>query len=117
MKRILIIDNEEKIRRVYRNALVEEGFEVLEAETVWLGVIEIFRASDIDLVLWGINPHRISEDHLLRIAKEHDLRIKVIVSSVCSLNQQRGLIPGANDYFDKMESVDVLIQKVNHILQ
>jgi len=40
----------------------------------------------------------------------------LIISSVYSIDEQKHFVPNANDYFDEVQGVDVLIEKVKKVL-
>lgn len=117
MKKILIIDDEEKIRTAYRTVLTKEGFEILEARDAAQGISEMFRNEDIDLVLLDIKMAEMNGSRVMGIIEDYDLPFKVIVSSVYSVDEQKHFVPNANDYFDKVQGVDVLISKVKSVLR
>lgn len=116
MKKILIIDDEEKIRVAYKAALTNEGFEILEAKDAAQGIWEMFRNEDIDLVLLDIKMPEMNGGRVRDIIEDYDLPFKVIVSSVYSVDEQKHSVPNANDYFDKVQGIDVLIDKVKRVL-
>ncbi|HOY09643.1 MAG TPA: response regulator [Candidatus Omnitrophota bacterium] len=116
MKKILIIDDEEKIRAAYRNVLAQEGFEVVEARDAAHGISEILRNQDINLVLLDIKMPGMNGGNVKDLVGRFDLPLKFIVSSVYCVDDQRRYVPGADDYFDKVQGVDVLIEKVKRVL-
>ena len=116
MKKILIIDDEERIRTAYRTVLTKEGFEILEAKDSAQGIWEMFRNEDIDLVLLDIKMPEMGGSKIRRIIEDYDLPFKIIVSSVYPIDEQKNFIPNAHDYFDKVQGVDVLISKVRKVL-
>lgn len=116
MKKILIIDDEEKIRNVYRNLLTKEGFEVLEAKNASQGTFKLISSEQIDLILLDINMPEIDGVIMRDVINEYDPQFKIIVASVYPIDEQRQAIPNANDYFDKVQGVDVLIEKVKKVL-
>ena len=59
MKRLLIVDDEEKIRLIIRKYGEFEGYEIEEAEN-GMQAIEICREKDFDLILLVNNPKNIS---------------------------------------------------------
>jgi DNA-binding NtrC family response regulator len=80
MARILVIDDEEQIRRVLRRALEAEGHEVLEArngaEALWL-----HRATPAELVITDIlMPEKDGLEVLMALRREAP-RLKVIAMS------------------------------------
>ena len=116
MKKILIIDDEVKIRNVYRDVLTREGFKVLDAQDAEQGIAQIFKNNDIDLVLLDINIPRNNSHTIMDMRKDCGLPFKVIVSSVYSVDEQKHSIPSADDYYDKAQGIDILINKTKNIL-
>jgi hypothetical protein len=53
---------------------------------------------------------------LYEIAQVFCGKSKIIVTSVYPLEDQKKLIPGAADYYDKSDSLQILIRKVNRLL-
>jgi len=116
MKKILIIEDEEKIRNAYRHLLTKEGFEVLEAKDATQGTFMLVSARQIDLILLDINMPEIDGIIMRDVIKEYDQQFKVIVASVYPVDEQKLAIPNADDYFDKVQGVDVLMDKVRKVL-
>ena len=76
----------------------------------------MFRNEDIDLVLLDIKMPEMNGSRVRNIIEDYNLSFKVIVSSVYSVDEQKHFIPDADDYFDKVQGVDILIEKVKKIL-
>jgi hypothetical protein len=53
---------------------------------------------------------------LYEIAQIFCQKSKIIVTSVYSLEDQKRLISGAADYYDKSDSLQVLVRKVNRLV-
>lgn len=116
MKKILIIDDESKIRNTYKELLTKEGFNVLEAKNATQGVFKLISTENIDLVLLDIHMPEIDGIIMRDVITEYDPKFKVIVASVYPIDEQKQAIPRADDYFDKVQGVDVLIEKVRKVL-
>ncbi|HRZ39884.1 MAG TPA: response regulator [Candidatus Omnitrophota bacterium] len=113
---ILIVEDEFKIRRLFSGQLEDLGYRTLEAEDGELGLELFAKEPDIGLVILDIAlPGRIGMKVYEGI-KGRNTPVKVIVSSVFPAEDQRSLIPGADEYFDKAEGVDILIEKVERLL-
>ena len=115
MKTILVVDDEERIRSVYVKVLQREGFHILEAATA-RDANELLLRNPVDLILLDINMVEVDGTILYEIAQTFHKKAKVIVSSVYPLEDQKKLVRGAEDYYDKSDSIKVLIQKVNAIM-
>jgi DNA-binding NtrC family response regulator len=110
-KRILIVEDEEKLRRVYREVLADQGFTILEAEDAGeaYGVLE---REYIDLIILDIRMEEVDGATLNEVIRFFFRDKKVLVASVYPVEDQRILIPDAFDYFDKAQGIDLLVQKV-----
>lgn len=115
MKRILIIDDEPKIRRLYSSLLSGEGFSVFEARNADEAT-GVLIAMQVDLVLLDIKMPETDGCEMRKTIKEYDEKLKVIVASVYPLDEQRQRIPAADDYFDKAQGTEVLLSKVKRAL-
>ncbi len=65
MKKILLIEDEEHIRKFVKISLKREGFQVVEAETGELGIEEVAKESPdiviLDIMLPGIDGYKVCE--------------------------------------------------------
>lgn len=111
MKRILIIDDEQRIRDVYIRILVEEGFLVRQASDA-KRAFNIMIREKIDLILLDINMPEINGGTMMEVIREFDPNLKVIVASVYPIDRQREIISGAYNYHDKSEGLIPLLQKI-----
>ena len=115
MKRILVVDDEEKIRAMYTKLLRSEGFPVLEAHDA-IEAHEILKREHIDLILLDIKMARINGNVLYEIIQFFHKKSQVIVTSFHQVEEQQRIIQGAADYHDKSQGVDLLISKVKKAL-
>ena len=103
--------------RVYANLLRAEKFNVEEASDSE-NALEILRNRDIDIMLLDINMPGVNGVDLLKMIRSNMVReLKVIVSSVYPVYEQELVIPDADGYFDKSQSLDMLIKKISRILE
>ena len=116
MNRVLIIDDEEKVLDAYKRLLEEEGLDVLVAKNASEGTRALIGEQTIDLILLDINMYEIDGGYIKEIIDEYDPELKVIVSSVRPLEEQKEIIPKAYDYFDKSRGTDLLLKKVRKAL-
>jgi CheY-like chemotaxis protein len=111
MKTILIVDDEKKIQSVFGRILCREGFNILKAANAE-EAHEILMKHRVDLVLLDINMPKIDGSVFYEMVELFFKQTKVIVASVYPLEDQKILIKGAVDYYDKSDSLKVLIEKV-----
>jgi hypothetical protein len=94
VQKVLIVEDEEKIRNIYTKLLTDEGYDVRSSSNV---------SDAYDILLYEV----------LRFMRN---KSRVLVASVYSLDTQRSLIPGASGYFDKSSGLDVLLGTIKSIL-
>lgn len=116
MKKILIVDDEEKIRRIYGALLTLENYEVITAEDWEVATTIILTRKDIALILLDINLPIVDGAALYDAIRLYDQNTKVLVVSAYPIEDQKRLVMKADDYFDKSQGTDTLIQKVNDLL-
>lgn len=78
--KILIVDDDQHIRRLYEEELKEEGYEVVVASTGKEG-LELFEKENPDLVTLDILMPDIDGIKLLRQMKERRPRVPIIMST------------------------------------
>ena len=115
MKKILIIDDEERILEIYIRTFVEAGFIVRRAKNAWEATNILIR-EDMDLVLLDIRMPNINGKTIFEIIQEYNPNIKVIVFSVYPINVQKQMVPLAKDFYDKSEGPLNLLEKVTNAL-
>mgnify|MGYP001017581174 CR=1 FL=1 len=113
--KILIVDDEERIRSVFVKIMQREGFDVIEAAGAG-EAYDILLENAVDLILLDINMMNVDGTVLYEIAQMFCEKSKIIVTSVYPLEDQKKLIQGAADYYDKSDSLQILIRKVNRLL-
>lgn len=111
MKKILIIDDEERIRDIYSRLFVQAGIIVRRAKNATEATNIMIREA-IDLILLDVKMAVVDGREMFDIIKEYDPHGKVIISSVYPVEKQRELIPRALDYYDKSDGPIKLLEKV-----
>jgi DNA-binding NtrC family response regulator len=115
MNRILVIDDEPNLRLIYREALSEGGYKVLEAESSH-ETFEILKRETIDLVVLDIKLRSESGlDVLQRIANEFP-NLPVILCSAYVSFQNDYTSWLAESYIVKSSDPEELLGEVNKVL-
>ncbi len=116
MPKALIVDDEKKVRKNYRELLSREAFEVLEAENGEEAGLQLIQHADIDLILLDIHMPVVNGMVLFDLIKLNNPSSKVIVASVYPIDDQKRVIDEADVYHDKSEGFDVLLLKIKKVL-
>jgi CheY-like chemotaxis protein len=115
MHSILIVDDEARIRDVYQKMFEKEGFQVFAASNA-PDAKDLLLQQSIDIVLLDINMDEVNGRELYEVIRSFHRDVNIIVSSVYPIDEQKEMIPEAQDYFDKSEGVKALIKKVRKVL-
>ena len=117
MEKILVVDDEQKVTNLYKSLLSQEGYEAIDAPDAHWAVNRLIVQKDIDLVLLDIGLPHVDGVTLNEAAREFNPNIKVIVASARPVEEQQRLIKHADDYYEKSQSLAVLLYKVNEVLR
>lgn len=120
MSNILLIEDEDFIRQIYKNQLKDAGFFVDDFPTGTQG-LEAFKKNLYDLVVLDIILPDINGLHVLKEIKKDPLKKNIPVLILSNADQdivkKQGLELGAIDYVQKVESTpDIIIDKIKLIL-
>lgn len=107
-KRLLVIDDEARIRDTYRRLFWHYGFEVITASNA-TEANELLVRNKFDIVLLDIKMAEVDGSILFGIIRTFHKKVKVVVSSVYSVDEQKEKIQGADAYFDKSDGKDTLL--------
>ncbi|MBU0468148.1 MAG: response regulator [Candidatus Omnitrophica bacterium] len=116
MNRILIIDDEIGVIRYYKKLLESEGYSVLTAKNASEGTMAMIKAKDVDLIMLDINMPEVDGVYMWDVIQEYNDQLKVLIFSVRNIEEQKRYLPFATDYFDKSQSVEILLDKVSRLL-
>lgn len=115
MQQILIIDDESKVRKMYRSILTEQGYQVYEAANA-MDAYEIAKIRMFDLILLDINMPVVKGDVLFDVIDTFFHESKVVIASVYPIAEQKEMIPGALEYFDKSHGIETLLGIIENVL-
>ena len=115
MKRILLVDDERPIREMYRLLLCSEGYQVYEASSAEEAT-EFLLGHDVHLVILDINMPQVAGPQMKEVIDEYDRDLKVMVASVYPLERQKKIVANADDYYDKAQSPELFLKKVQRLL-
>ena len=116
-KRILLIEDEEKIARFTELELVHEGYEVGKAYDGRQGLEEAI-SGKYDLVLLDVMlPARNGLEVLRRLRKESSVPVIMLTARDAVMDKVSGLDAGADDYITKPFAIEELLARVRVALK
>jgi two-component system, cell cycle response regulator DivK len=115
MKRILVVEDQEDNRRILRDLLTNDGFDMVEAENGEEAIASA-QASRPDLILMDIQlPILDGYEATRRIKADPDLKsipIIVVTSYALSGDEEKARLAGCDDYVAKPFSPRQLLAKI-----
>jgi two-component system KDP operon response regulator KdpE len=116
-RRILVVDDEERMVRFIRLNLEHDGFQVVEAFTGQQAMDKL-RETLPDLVLLDVMLPDIDGFEVLRLIRENrDIPVIMLTAKVEEDDRVRGLELGADDYVTKPFSPRELVSRVRAVLR
>ncbi len=115
--RILVVEDEERLRALLRLYLERAGYEVREAED-GRAALDAFDDDPADLLVVDLMLPRLQGEALIRAIRE-DSQVPILITSAKRSDVERiaGLRLGADDYLPKPFNVHELVERVNAILR
>jgi len=114
--KIMVVEDEENIRKVIKKILEINAFEVLEARD-GAEAMDIFYSEKIDLIILDWMLPKISGIEVLKMVREESsLPILMLTAKSQEDDEVEGLEVGANDYLKKPFSLKILITRVKKLL-
>ncbi len=117
MKKILLVEDEFRIRKITKDFLVEEGYKVVEAAD-GREAIDKFNGEVFDLVLLDVMLPEIDGWSVLReIRKDSNVLVMMLTARSDDSDQIFGYQLKADDYLTKPFNPDILIARVKALLR
>ena len=117
MQKILIVEDEKKIREELKIFLSKNGFEVIALEKFDNTIQDILN-ENVDLVLLDINlPYTDGEFICKEIRKTSDVPIIMVTSRDNEIDELMSLNYGADQYVTKPYNIQILLAKINGLLK
>ena len=117
MKKILIIEDDTKIRRILQLELKHEGYEVVVVENGEKG-IEKFKTEYFDLILLDLMMPKMSGEEVCKIIREYSqIPIIILTAKDQILTKVSLLDMGADDYITKPFEIEELLARMRVALR
>lgn len=116
--KIMVVDDEQRIRKIVGDYLRNEGYEIIEAENGDKALELFYSNSDIDLILLDvIMPGKTGWEVCKEMREESDVNILFLTALGQSHEEAYGLNIGADDYITKPFEYEVLMARVKRALR
>jgi len=117
-KKILIVDDELRMRKLVRDFLIKNGYEVIEAED-GIDALEIFeKDNNIDLIILDVMmPKMDGWETCLKIREKSSIPIMMLTAKAEEYDELRGFELGVNEYMTKPFSPKILVARVENIFK
>ncbi len=114
MIKILVIDDEAHVRKLYKNLLEREGFEVFVTDDTAVA-LELVRDQKIDIVVLDIELENESGLNLLRQYKDQKPNLPIILNTAYSMYMSDFKTWMAEAYILKSSNIQPLIDKIKEL--
>lgn len=117
MKKILIVEDDEWVRKNLKELLEESGYEVIVLED-FKNALDAILKKDADLILLDINIPYINGEVLLKeIRKESFVPIIMVTSRDSETDEALSISFGADDYITKPYNPNILLLRIGAVLK
>ncbi len=117
MKKILLLEDEDKMRKVVKNFLVKEEYEVIEARD-GQEALDLFYEHTFDLAILDVMVPKIDGWTICRkIRKESKIPIIMLTARSTEDDELFGFDLGADEYITKPFSLKILLARVKVLLK
>lgn len=116
--RILIIDDDEKNRKLLKMRLLSENFDVFEAEDGLKG-LEMAESENVDLILLDIKMPKMSGLDLLSELRNRDIQVPIVMMTAYGSESVavEAFKQGATDYFIKPFDTQMAAKRILEIIE
>ena len=117
--KILVVDDESRMRKLIRDFLVRKNFEVIEAENGEQAVDLFFEEKDIALILLDVMMPKMDGWQVVRTIREYSSRVPIIMLTAKGEEQDelQGFELGVDEYISKPVSPKILVARIEAILR
>ena len=116
--KILVVDDEMRIRKLVRDFLVKQGYEVVEAKDGEEALTMFYQNKEIALVILDVMMPKMDGYEVCREIREHS-QVPIIMLTAKSEERDElsGFESGADEYISKPFSPKILVARVEAILR
>ena len=116
--KIMVVDDEARMRKLLRDFLVKDGFQVIEAEDGAKAIDIFFENKDIDLILLDVMMPNMDGWEVTKWIRQYS-KVPIIMLTAKSeeRDELRGFELGVDEYVTKPFSPKILMARVNALLR
>ena len=116
--KILIVDDESRMRKLIRDFLEREGYQILEAADGVEAMDCFYSDKDISLIILDVMMPRMDGWQVLREVREHSkVPIMMLTARTEEKNELKGFELGVDEYVAKPFSPKILVARVGALLK
>lgn len=116
--KILVVDDESRMRKLIKDFLVKSGYEVLEAENGEEAVDAFLKYKDIALIILDVMMPKMDGWEACReIRKNSKVPIIMLTAKSSETDELRGFELGVDEYISKPFSPKILVARVEAVLR
>ena len=116
--KILVVDDESRMRELIRDFLEREGYQILEANDGVEAKDLFYRDKDIDLIILDVMMPRMDGWQVCREVREHSkIPIMMLTARTEEQNELKGFELGVDEYVAKPFSPKILVARVGALLK
>ena len=116
--KILVVDDESRMRKLVRDFLVKKGYEVLEAADGEEALDLFYADKDISLIILDVMMPKMNGFEVCKEIREHSkVPIIMLTAKSAESDEQNGFELGVDEYISKPFSPKILVARVEAILR
>lgn len=116
--KILVVDDESRMRKLIRDFLEREGYQILEAADGVEAMDQFYADKDIDLIILDVMMPRMDGWQVLREVREHSkVPVMMLTARTEEQNELKGFELGVDEYVAKPFSPKILVARVGALLK
>ncbi len=116
--KILVVDDESRMRKLVRDFLVKSDYEVVEAEDGVVALDIFFESNDIDLVILDVMMPKMDGWQVCREIRAYSkVPIIMLTAKADERDELQGFEMGVDEYISKPFSPKILVARVEAILR
>ncbi len=116
--KILIVDDEARMRKLVKDFLVKNSFDVLEAEDGAQAIDIFFQRKDIALIVLDVMMPKMDGFEVCRVIREYSkIPIIMLTAKGEERDELQGFELGADEYISKPFSPKILVARIEAILR